>query len=258
MKRERPMDCQTTRQMIDMHPEGVSGWRSAEGEAVRDHLASCSLCQSAARDIGEWDQRVRAVMVTVDVAHGLRDRLLAQLANSSPQAVAQVTRPAPTKRSVRRWASVLSLCLAVVAGVSYWVNLPPKLLMATVNGLANQTLLQHPESKPAAFDKSFAATVLDPQWQSVCAATPVGVDLDHRAGHDAAAYRVNIPSLRFSGWLVMIPISRISDVPSSLDPTMVSNYSQVAAWHDEKFVYVCISEQGNLKTLVDQWAGRSA
>ena len=70
------MDCQTALQMIDMHPDEVSGWRSVDRDAVLEHLAECALCQSAAADIREWDSRLQTVMIDVPVPEGVRERLL--------------------------------------------------------------------------------------------------------------------------------------------------------------------------------------
>ena len=62
---------------------------------------------------------------------------------------------------------------------------------------------------------------------------------------------------RFRGWLVMVPVSRISDVPESQVPVS-NNYSQVACWRDDNYVYVCVATEGSLKTLITQFSGAAA
>ena len=260
------MDCQTARQMIDMHPKGVSGWRSVDGEAVRDHLAGCSLCQSVASEIIEWDQRVGALMTAVDVPDGVRERLVAQLTQAAaPQGAGPpVARPAQ-KRSLRRVLAGISLCAALVSGIVFWMIRPTQFDLRTVGDSAVAKLrpAQLAAKVPGldgvtGFDGSFAVQIADPQWQKVCSQPPVGWDLDGRPGHDVAAYLVNIPSRRFRGWLVLVPITRISDVPPSLDPATIS-YGQMAAWHDTKYVFVFIAaEPGSIEKFVEQWNGNAA
>ena len=251
------MDCQTALQLIEMLPEGAAGWRSAEGETVRSHLSECPLCQSVATDIGEWDHRLHAVMVTVPVPDGLRERLLAQLSDSASPSLAQAPAIASPPKSLRRILAGLSLSLALVAGMAFWISQPPQLQMASIQESAVRMLENRPPAGLSAFDGSFAAEILDAKWSKVCASPPVGLNLDGRAGHDVAAFRVNIPSLRFRGWLVLVPISRVADLPTNSIPTM-SSYARTASWNDGKYVFVCLSEQGSLQSLVDQFQGGAA
>jgi len=251
------MDCQTARQLIEMLAEGAEDWRSAEGESVQEHLTECALCQSVAADIGGWDRRLQAVMVAVPVPNGLRDRLLSQLVKSaSPPAVHSASH-FPAQGSFRRIAAGLSLSLAVVAGIAFWMSQPAQLQMASIQDSAVEQLQNRPPDELSQFDGSFVAEIVDAKWSKVCTSPPVGLNLDGRSGHDVAAFRVNIPSLRFRGWLVLIPVSRISDLPVTSVPTMGS-YARTAAWNDGKYVFVCLSEQGSLQSLVDQFQGGAA
>ena len=251
------MDCQTARQFIDLSPTGASGWRSAEGAGVQEHLAACPHCQAVADDFGEWDSRLRSVMTAVSVPDGVRERLMAQLSKSAPQSAPprETGRAAP--RKTFRWVmSGLSLSLALLGGLGYWMNLPTQLQLTQISGSSVEILRGRQGSMLPAFDGSFPIEIADAKWRSVCDSNPVGLDLDQRAGHDVAAYRVNIPSLRFRGWLVMVPLARIANIPGSIVPAATS-YSQ-AAWHDEKYVYVCVAEQGSIETLVAEWNGAAA
>ena len=251
------MDCQTARQFIDMSLAGASCWRSAEGAGVQEHLAACPQCQAVAEDASEWDSRLHAVMTDVLVPSGVRERLLAQLSKSAPQSATSSETRQSTPRKAFRWVlSGLSLSVALLAGLGYWISLPSQMQLAEISESAVKNLRGRPGTELSAFDRSFTAELMDAKWRGVCDPRPVGWDLDQRAGHDVAAYRVNIPSLRFRGWLVMIPLSRIADPPGSVVPAAAS-YSQ-AAWHDEKYVYVCVTEQGSIETLVAQWNGAAA
>ena len=250
------MDCQTALQLLEMHPTEVPGWRSVDQAAVQEHLAGCALCQNAAAEIREWDSRLHAAMTVVPMPEGVRERLLTQLSNSTPAAADQSIPQAPARRTLKWVFSGLSLSVALVAGLFFWLNTPSQMLTAEV-GKSAAEMLTRPGTPPAAFDGSFSTTLADEQWQRVCLAPPVGLDLDGRSGHDVAAYQVHIPSLRFRGWLVMVPVSRISDVPESQVPVSL-DYSQMASWRDEKYVYVCIAEEGSLKTLIAQFSGASA
>ncbi len=250
------MDCQTALQMLEMHPTEVPTWRSVDQGSVQEHLVACALCQSAATEIHEWDTRIQSVMTTVPVPEGVRERLLAQLLKSSPAAAAQSIPQAPARRMLKWVVSGLSLSVALAAGLFFWSNSPSQMLTAEV-GKSAAEMLARPGTPPAAFDRSFSVTLAEERWQRVCPAPPVGLDLDGRAGHDVAAYQVHIPSLRFRGWLVLVPVSRISDVPESQVPVSL-DYSQIASWRDEKYVYVCVAEEGSLKTLIAQFSGASA
>ena len=248
------MDCQTALQMIEMHPDEVSGGRSVDRDAVRDHLAECSLCQSAAAEIHEWDSRLQAVMTAVPVPEGVRERLLAQLSKSAPVVASTVRTRTPTRRLLKWGVTGLSLSLALAAGMAFWWSAPSPMLTAEVGTLAAGMLRTRPYQQQSAFDGSFAVEIADDHWRKVCTSEPVGLDIDNRAGHDVAVYAVNIPKMRFRGWLVMVPVSRISDVPES--PVPVSfDYFQTACWRDEKYVYICVAQEGSLKTLVAQFSG---
>ncbi len=245
--------------MIEMHPDWVSGWRSVDEAAVREHLSSCSLCQSAAEEIHEWDSRLQTVMTDVPVPEGVRERLMSPFVNSAPLATPVLTTKSPLRRS-RAWGLTgMSLSLALAIGMFFWWNTPAPMQTAWIGTVAIQALSGRQAVPLVAFDGSFAAEIADARWRRVCDPQPVGLDLDGRAGHDAAAYRVNIPSLRFRGWLVVVPVSRISDIPESLAPVTIA-YSQAAAWRDdgEKYVFICVTDQSNIEILVDQWNGQAA
>ena len=250
------MDCQTALQMIEMHPHEVPDWRSVDSDAVLEHLAECALCQSAAAEIREWDSRLQAVMTAVPVPEGVRERLLSQLSKSAPEVAYGLKARTPTRRSLKWVLTGLSLSLALAAGMAFWWNTPSQMLTADVGESAAGMLQSRPFNQQPAFDGSFTAEITDDRWRQVCAAQPVGLDLDHRAGHDVAVYPVNIPKMQFRGWLVLIPVSRISDVPES--PVQVSTNYQMASWSDGKYVFVCVADQGSLEKLLKQFSGAAA
>ncbi len=250
------MDCQTVRQMIDMLPPKEHDLPSVEELALREHLAACPLCLSAAEDVQEWDQRLQAVMTSVSIPDGFRERLLSQLAQTAPPLA---TSPLSLNRPRRlfRIASWTALSIALVLGAVFWMSQPPRLQLASLENGAVKELRNKPEAELPVFDQSFVADLGDTKWQKVCHARPVGLNIDQRTGHDLAAFRVNIPSLRFRGWLVLVPISRVVDIPMSTYPDTI-HYAQTAAWHDSKFVYICLAEQGSLEALVAQWNSAAA
>ncbi len=251
------MDCQTARQFIDMSPTGASCWRSAEGAGVQEHVAACPQCQAVADDATEWHSRLHTVMTAVLVPNGVRERLLAELSKPAPQSATSIVTGRTATRHTFQWVLTgLSLSVALLAGLGYWISLPSQMQLVEISESAVKNLRGRPGTELSTFDRSFTAELMDAKWRGVCDPRPVGWDLDERAGHDVAAFRVNIPSLRFRGWLVMIPLSRIADTPSSVVPAATS-YSQ-AAWHDEKYVYVCVAEQGSIESLVAQWNGEAA
>lgn len=246
------MDCQTARQWIDLHPGASRDWECAEGAEVRNHLASCELCQPASEDIREFDGRVKSLLHDVEIPEGLKDRILAQVQRANPQIQSRET--APRKWALRLVGLGLSMLLAV--GGWYWAT---RVSAMTVAGLGDSaaSMLLAAKSAPKAFDGSFAPQISDALWRRVAAPQPVGWDLDGRPGHDVAAFRVSVTSLRFRGWLVVIPISRISDAPSHSDPVRLS-YARSAVWADQNFVYICLAEQGSIEALIDQWGGGAA
>lgn len=246
------MDCQTARQWIDLHPRTSPDWECADGVAVRDHLASCELCRHASEDIHEFDGRVKSVLHDVEIPEGLKDRILAQVQRANPRIQPRET---PPRKWVLRLVGLgLSMLLAV--GGWYWATRASATTIAKLSDSAASMLLAS-KSAPMAFDGSFSPQISDARWQRVAAPQPVGWDLDGRPGHDVAAFRVNVTSLRFRGWLVVIPISRISDAPSHSDPVRLS-YARSAVWADQSFVYLCVAEQGSIEALIDQWGGGAA
>ncbi len=251
------MDCQTALQMIEMHPDEVSGWRSVDRDAVMDHLAECSLCQNAAAEIHEWDSRLQAVMTAVRVPEGVRERLLTQLSKSAPVVASTVRTRTPMRRLLKWVVTGLSLSLVLAAGMAFWWSAPSPMLTAEFEDTTAGLLRSRPYNQQPAFDGSFAAEITDAHWQRVCASEPVGLDIDNRAGHDAAVYAVNIREMEFTGWLVLVPVSRISDVPESPVPVSVA-YSQMASWSDGTYVYVCVASQGSLDKLLKQFSGHAA
>ena len=250
------MDCQTALQMIEMHPHEVPGWRSIDRDAVLEHLAECPLCQSAAAEIREWDSRLQAVMTAVPVPEGVRERLLSQLSKSAPE-VATGLKARTASRRMLKWGVIgLSLSLALAVGMVFWWIAPSQMLTAEVETSAEKILRARPFDQQPAFDGSFTAVITDSRWGKVCSAQPRGLDLDQRAGHDVAVYAVHIPLQQFSGWLVLVPVSRISDVPESPVP-VAANY-QFASWSDEKYVFVCVADRGSLEKLLKQFSGAAA
>jgi len=241
------MDCQTARQWTDLHPRASRDWEGTEGAEVRDHLAGCELCGHAVDDIHEFDGRVKSLLHEVAIPEELRDRILAQVQLSSPRVEAR-------SWGSREWGRRLvglGLSLMLALGGWYWATRASAMTVAGLGDSAASMLLAA-KSAPVAFDGSFTPQISDPRWQRVAAPQPVGWDLDGRPGHDVAAFRVNIASLRFRGWLVVIPISRVSDAPAHSDPVRLS-YARSAVWADQKFVYLCVAEQGSIEDLIDQW-----
>lgn len=246
------MDCQTARQWIELFPAGSRDWGSAEGTALRDHLADCPICREVADDVAEFDQRVATLLADVTVPDGLRDRVLSQLQKSASRS--EPARPARRKWTTRLVGLGLSLMLAVGGG--YWLTRPSQLTTTQLGDFGAEKLLGA-KAPMTAFDGSFPAQMSDSRWQRVVAPQAVGWDLDGRAGHDVAAFRVNIASLRFRGWLMMIPVNRVSDAPNHFEPVRLQ-YSRSAVWRDQNFVYVCLAEQGSIEDLIDQWAPGAA
>lgn len=242
------MDCQTVRQWIDLHPRTSRDWECAEGAEVRDHVAGCELCRHAVDDAQEFDGRVKSLLDEVAIPAGLRDRILAQVERSSP-------RVEPARRASRKWVGRLvglGLSFMLALGGWYWATRAASMTLAKLGDSA-ATVLLGTKSTPLAFDGSFTPQISDSRWQRVATPQPVGWDLDGRPGHDVAAFRVNIASLRFRGWLVVIPVSRVSDAPAHSDPIRLS-YARSAVWADQKFVYLCVAEQGSIEDLIDQWS----
>lgn len=243
--------------MIDMLLPGEHGLPSGEELALREHLAVCPHCHTVAEDVGGWDAKLQVAMTSVTPPIGLRDRLFSQLSQSAPQVTTNVPSVPTRARSLRRMTSWLVLPLLLVAGVVLWINRPPQLQMTVLESGATQQLRNQPDARLSKFDHSFSAEIADSKWQKVCQSMPVGLNVDNRAGHDLAAFRVNIPALRFRGWLILVPITRVVDVPTSTYPDTV-HYAQTAAWNDGKFVYICLAEQGSLEALVAQWNSAAA
>lgn len=250
------MDCQTVRQLIELYPARGMGSRTIEAGALREHLDTCSLCQSASRDVAEWDLQLQQLMLNVEVPQGLRERLLTQLKQSPPSLAPAAVNPSQRRWRLSRWTAALALGLVGVAAVVFWVNRPGQMTLASVGDSATEMLQRRPRSDLAVFDESFSLDVADPNWRMICQQPPIGWDIDHLPGQDVAAFRISIPALRFGGWLVVVPVSRISDAPMSSAPVKLS-YTQ-ATWRDEKYVYVCVAGQGSIDQLLSVWQGGAA
>ncbi len=237
------MDCPTTRRLIDSIPEGNPEWRSAPGLAAEQHLAGCRPCQQIAAEVRESDRRIGDLMTEVSVPEGLRERLLAVV---SPPPLPVSTTASPAWK--RHWmATALSLCLALAVGVTLWWQRPPQFTLTEYANSAAHSL-NNRSAAPSPFDGAFDAAIPDEAWQSFCNGPAVGWDLDGRPGHDVAAYRIKIDHLRMSGWLLVVPVSRVSNLTISEEPQAIA-YTQVA-WRSETLVLICISDQGSIERLL--------
>lgn len=241
------MDCSSVRQWLDLHPLVSVTGTSGDAANVREHLTECVACREFAQETHEFDERLSVALTDVTIPDGLRERLVQQLQKSAPSAK---TASVPFGRRWGQWAGVCTT-LVLLIGIGFWATRPSPLTLDQVGDSAAELLLGG-KSQPVAFDGRFIAEVEDPRWQRAIASNPVGWDLDGRPGHDVAAFRISISPLRLRGWLVVIPVSRVRNPPEGSDPIRL-RYSQSIGWRDQKFVYVCLAEQGNIESLLDQW-----
>lgn len=246
------MDCQTARTLIDTIPAGSPEWLSAEGMAAERHLAVCPDCQSVAHEVRELDNRISRLMADVPIPAGFPERLRAIAVPSTTSANPVVSR----RIGQRVLGALIALGLVMTIGVSLWWFRPAQFTVAQYATAAADWLNARTGATPGVFDDSFDSQLRDERWQSVCEGPAVGWDLDGRPGHDMAAYRIRIDDLRMTGWLLVIPVDRVSDLPESHTPEKIA-YTQ-AAWRTENHLLICVSDRTGIERLIAAWSQTAA
>ncbi len=193
------MDCQTVRQWIDLHPRTSRDWECAEGAEVRDHVAGCELCRHAVDDAQEFDGRVKSLLDDVAIPAGCETGFW--LRSSFPPREWSLQGGPPENGSVGWSDSDCRSCWP------WGVGTGPR-------GLTSMTLAKLGDSAATVLLvrsrlrwRSTAALLLRSPilaWQRVAAPSLwAGIWMDDRATM-WLRFRVNIASLRFRGWLVVI------------------------------------------------------
>ncbi|MCA9027919.1 MAG: hypothetical protein KDA86_22105 [Planctomycetaceae bacterium] len=102
------------------------------------------------------------------------------------------------------------------------------------------------------FDGSFDAPLPSGPWSEWLQSEAAGLDLDGNGTHDAAIYEFAYRGTH--GYLLVLPVSRISDPPArtffntaTISYTPATNVAWIAP--TEKVVYLCLLDHGQLDTL---------
>lgn len=275
-------DCQQARIALDASRPGQQDWREPELRAAAAHVAACPACHATLGERDRLDLEIGRVLTQVEVPVDLESRLLASLGAAASDAAASgaaasgTAEPGPVllpsagaddattsrSRSWRRWRSwaVVAAAMLVAFGIGWWRHpLGQPLSLETVS--AQLTALEPGAGNTGVpFDGGFDADVNDAVWQeAIGRAAPQGLDLDGRPGHDAAAYR--FASGRVSGWLVVLPRSRIIDPPAASAPLRSqARYlpQPEVAWSSGEQVYLCVLDRGSLDDLLREMYGGTA
>lgn len=256
------MNCESALEILDCVRPNSNDLELPEMTEARAHLDACEACRVEFQRRQEFDREVSRVAVELPVPDSVRVSLLARFAEPVQEFSDsnQTTRPAPdatpadTRSSdpaVLRFprrvqvTGILSACL-LVAAVTTWLSQPsnPQISLATLKSEFDLNLPR------VTFDGSFPVR-LPPSWASnpglTVSETLSGIDLDGRAGHDAAAGYFAFTAGRGApvrGVLVAIPAEKLRDVPSetvfSRAPPAYPQKGIVAvAWQERDLVYLC-------------------
>ncbi|MGZ0167837.1 MAG: hypothetical protein ACKVII_28295 [Planctomycetales bacterium] len=225
------MDCQTALEILDCVRPDSDDLDLPEMADARAHLESCDACQESFASMQSFDRAVADVVQDVDVPSRLRSAL-----------------PGYSRRR-RAIQAAVSVACALMVGVAVWLQSPTQFTEAEllaklpINLSANEN-----------FDTSFEFALPGP-WigNRQVKVTPeiLGIDLDDKAGHDAAVTVFHFSRSRnapIAGILAAIPASRIAPLPSAVSFAQAdSRYIQkdgrrpvAAVWREGDTVYVCL------------------
>ena len=226
------MDCQTALEFLDCVRPDSDDLDLPEMADARAHLESCDACQESFASMQSFDRAVVEVVQDVDVPSKLRSAL-----------------PGHSRRRLAIRAAVSVAC-ALMVGVAVWLLQSPG-QFTEAELLARLPIDLSANTK---FDTSFEFTLPGP-WignrQVKVAPEILGIDLDDKAGHDAAVTVFRFSRSRnapVAGILAAIPASRIAPLPSSVSFALAdSQYIQkdgrrpvAAVWREHDTVYVCL------------------
>ena len=231
------MDCQTALEFLDCVRPNSDDLDLPEMADARAHLDMCDTCQEAFANNQSFDRAVIDVVQDVDVPEGLRLSL-----PGANKTGANNSR----RRTVLR---AFSAACVLMLGVTAWLY-----QSQPVQFTEDKLLQQLPIDLRATehFDAGFELALPAP-W----AGNPRlsvgrefrGIDLDGKAGHDAAVAIFRYTPSRnapINGILVAIPASRVEPRPEALsfaqaDVRYIPNRRPVAVvWKERDMVYVCL------------------
>jgi hypothetical protein len=224
------MDCQTALEFLDCVRPDSDDLDLPEIADARAHLESCDACQEAFASMQSFDRAVADVVQDVAVPSKLRSAL-----------------PGYSRR--RKIQAAVSVACALMVGVAVWLQSPTQFTEAELLAKLPIDLLAN-----AKFDTSFEFALPGP-WvanrQVKVAPEVLGINLDDKAGHDAAVAVFRYSRSRnapIAGILAAIPASRIAPLPTSVSFARAeSRYIQkdgrrpvAAVWREGDMVYVCL------------------
>jgi hypothetical protein len=272
------MDCQTARELLEL----LDPDREDRAAHAREHVARCPECAALLASRSRFDERVARAMREVELPVGLRERL-SEVLNASldpealaasfdsaartaaPSAAAPATTSAgasarPTPPNRRRLRSrlaagaVVLLVLMAVGGLAWralpapraaWADLRTQLAECIEESTGHVDLTAF-ESFDGSFDAVGALAEIGGAGLS-----PVGIDLDGRPGHDAAAALVSLGrGGAATALLVVVPAARLQ-ASDEWSPSPAWGYEPAPhlGWRRGEFIYVCMTAPRNLREL---------
>ena len=219
------MDCQTALEFLDCVRPDSDDLDLPEMADARAHLESCDACQEAFASMQSFDRAVVEVVQDVDVPAGLRSALLDRSAQKASAATddtpagnnesGTLSSGVSRRRMIKAAVSVVSALMIGVAGW-LWQSQPVQFTEAELLERLPIDL-----SANMKFDTGFEFALPGP-WvgnrQVKVASEILGVDLDDKAGHDAAVTVFRFSRSRnapIAGILAAIPASRGCSIHSA-------------------------------------------
>ena len=252
------MDCQTALENLDCVRPDSDDLDLPEMADARAHLESCDACQESFASMQNFDRAVIDVVQDVDVPEGLRSSLLdvsikkaIAAADDTPAGNNESGALSAGRSRRRKIQAAVSVACALMIGVVSW-QLQSRPVQFTEDVLLKRLPIDL--SGNAKFDTSFEFALPGP-WignrRVKVAPEILGIDLDDKAGHDAAVAVFRYARSRnapVAGILVAIPASRIEPWPSSAsfaqaDSRYIPRAGReltAAVWREHDTVYVCL------------------
>ena len=268
------MKCETARDRLEVTRPDRSDRNDPDLREEFAHLDSCEMCEEVYQQRQAFDRQIARAMRDVPTPDGLKSRILHALeeaGETAPDATVatEPDKPAPTRRTWLKAAGSLAAAVLIAAVVIPFLqdDEPQQIAFSgLVSDLGDRIASEDGLQLVTLEDYDGPAEVadIDGRWSVHAAAGPKGVDFDGDGAHDVAVYAVRTRSGRGAGFLVVAPLSRISQPPNDtswIGTTPHGGPVQHVAWKSGEKLYICFNNPaagGAIQDLLREVGGSAA